>query len=1531
MTDSSAITSPTVSPSTSGFVPVKTPTPEKSDKIVRCADNAFEFKIPHSPLLLKKKEIIQFTKTMRVILPIERFSGKPSPNKMQLKRYEEIMQLIIDEAGKLAAKDNKPLSKKYLKKITVVGKNSGTKWVIRGRKKTLFHRIAQLLSRLNIVQIVQKYDKQAFKTLELSEKFSLSEKIRRLFRKKRAEQSIFQSDPHIPVISDFSKKNTRGIDSKKFVDPFTEIATYAYKYLERDFVTHDGKVLEDSGFSDYTFILNKDKVTKIETLTLIHKNDLKDEHVESVARAAARYKEHLLAEYGQEKCTYMAHNARYDLSELVKLSPQHVYRFNILACNVESDDIASMIQKMHYASLSISESDTKSLHTFLLEKKSTLFSLEEIQRIMRWVKKESGNEEPTSGIMKTLVSKIMPQENLTYKTGLIKRLIYLDGIKNEEKTLEKYFAKPKIKALFSTEEELKDFLELLSSFPIYSGETPKVKDFHRAVQFLYQIKRKIDFKSDDMKNQTTLREFHSLEHLKIPADNRTSSFYGMTLQEFSDQLREVEADLSTKQMNGLIEAAMIQKEERERAYTGKKITRTIGSAYTVADTRFYKPWTDLHELLQGMDLLETDFRYDYYTGKYVKLTQEEKENRFNEICSHIFSKKHLFRQHPKEGYRQGALLPGPTDSKGNKRWYSVNSAVASAHGFLIYVLDPVGKDNTLDTHITGRSTASSLYAYNGFATVRNDVNPWNAPGYEGLKDLEEILSKIRKDYTIPFWVGYQLSARKEIDSDKPDHEKVYNLLTKSKSFFKENIIGKYGRKSLHRIIRENDSLFSDIMWLETTRKNFSQKVKVLVSRIFSNTELSAYEKILFKFARNYSKQSIAKETPEEKIKRIEEEIQDAKTITDFIETVLSKHPGKTELIAGSQILLKEIKEHILEYSEESLGSEVILKQHLPEQISEAFTLIDHYPENKNFDLLKEAEEKIRKYSIRIKENPESKKTRAVNPIEKKIKEDSPKIPESCDEVIARILNFGKDRIARNLTLSGHSLGGSIIQVQAYYMTVGNDRMPLPGATLKVRPSDDPGMNTEDNIDLYEKLLIHSELMEEMKSKIDIRYSHDFGDFVPMGAPAHLGGYNKEINEHLLYITEALIKEDKFMSSSDFTEHFALFLTNHPGIQEEVKTLFAADEKETKPINPSLLMESEAGKKILLSFIKEKIEGFLQVNTLLKRNSKRTLEPEAIDINFKHATRFETTKVEKRLLLNINKNLLDDIENKKFRVNFSIVANFILNLQIHPKMQELSRQQKEYDHLITALTDKKVIEKEDLEKIKTSFPIIYTIYSKKKKLTISGNRLLRKIKKSIDKSHKQLVKSYPRMHIFLLQLQNYEDLTKNIFGKKCIEKEDLEVLKTNFKNIYTKYSKKKKLNISGNVLLREVKKSIKKSHRRLLNSGKKAYTLELKDQIKIWQPTYLGGTSITYIDRELLGKIGSADINDRKETRKVWGAGIIDFFKMQWIAHQVGINFAPFLQGKQKDPHTPYGHGHSIPYQNPRTKILAVNKNSGPFL
>lgn len=504
-------------------------------------------------------------------------------------------------------------------------------------------------------------------------------------------------------------------------------------------------------------------------------------------------------------------------------------------------------------------------------------------------------------------------------------------------------------------------------------------------------------------------------------------------------------------MGELISLVYPTKEEKEIAYTGRKITQVIQSAYTIADVKEYKPWIDQQEVTQISEQLKACSSWESY----------------HELLAHVLVKKHLVRLHPTEGLRVGALIPAPL----GRGWYKVSRFVTNQYTYS-YELESVA--GNLPQIKLYRSTASSEYAAYATKSIANNFCQINSPGYLGIKMMNSYEKDFFSSRTVPVFVAYQHAAEKILQAENPDLIKATNLLTQANESLKKLDQKPLEKKSLRQIIRENDAILNDLFL------RFSH-VLGAKSEDSNDKYLEIYKKLIehFIIKDNSSSDRISKRYAL-RLKKILEKF--LKKTTQFSER---DHTLMRILVAELESLLLDEKDRV---------------KPAPIVVPDPKDPFQWCQELKNI-------------AIQRKENIESK-------------------------------------LAENIDLCGHSLGGACLAAGFMEHVIKQDRVPLPQQSIRLFEFDAPGINDQDNECFKDFGNQHADLLNHLQIGFYLTRRQEAGDFLPRGGETHLGAtytdpetkqvqgwlqFDASVNERLPTSTNTEISESTSFHATRFAE------------------------------------------------------------------------------------------------------------------------------------------------------------------------------------------------------------------------------------------------------------------------------------------------------------------------------------------------------------------------------------------------------------
>lgn len=524
-------------------------------------------------------------------------------------------------------------------------------------------------------------------------------------------------------------------------------------------------------------------------------------------------------------------------------------------------------------------------------------------------------------------------------------------------------------------------------------------------------------------------------------------------------------ELDSDQLHELMKVFKLKPDELQDALTGRRIHTHIISGYTTADLGVYKPWVDQQELSQVLHKLET----------------AKDPISYHELLAYVVSKNHLAREHPTEGYRVGALIPAPSDSQGRSRYYKVTSCVSNGHGIFSYTLESVNKDPTLprikesvykDSTLPPikllRSTASAVYSLQSQASVLNDINSLNSPGYEGLGLGDEYEMPFFRERTIPIWTGYLTLVEAELAKDKPELNAIFEDLKEANSEILFQFERQHERRTLGEVLKTNDGALNDLLLSDAS---FWGPVKTDVDSQFP----ALYAELATKHAHKKAT-SASSETKRQ-------EVLDAKRLLDEINKMpLENQPSRIQI--GVKKLKTDLEEHVL--SQAIVHRRTVQKKIFDRKIYGKLTAL-----KKDAEILLQqedyqmAEKKMRKWAKKLAAYSESQGEKIEN------------------------------KKAEDFVLTGHSLGGALVQSHLVHTLVNPGRMPLPNQTVYAYEFDAPGANDEDNDKAVKMLLQHSKMFERLGVNIHYVRRQEYGDFVPAGGQTHLFSVHTSEQEQAL--------------------------------------------------------------------------------------------------------------------------------------------------------------------------------------------------------------------------------------------------------------------------------------------------------------------------------------------------------------------------------------------------------------------------------
>ncbi len=175
--------------------------------------------------------------------------------------------------------------------------------------------------------------------------------------------------------------DVEALQTSMLASPFTVLATLAFQRYEGEFIGHDNFKTSDC---KYCLLLDKD------ILILTSRTDDIEERKAQNRHTVREYQKRMCQEYGQAKLEYACKLAKIDLEATISkgepLTPEHVYRLNILVHNVETEDLQRLLQKLKACELpaGASLSTTQLMHALLHDGEQPL-TIQELRGILTCV------------------------------------------------------------------------------------------------------------------------------------------------------------------------------------------------------------------------------------------------------------------------------------------------------------------------------------------------------------------------------------------------------------------------------------------------------------------------------------------------------------------------------------------------------------------------------------------------------------------------------------------------------------------------------------------------------------------------------------------------------------------------------------------------------------------------------------------------------------------------------------------------------------------------------------------------------------------------------------------------------------------------------------------------------------------------------------------------------------------------------------------------------------------------------------------
>lgn len=621
---------------------------------------------------------------------------------------------------------------------------------------------------------------------------------------------------------------------------------------------------------------------------------------------------------------------------------------------------------------------------------------------------------------------------------------------------------------------------------------------------------------------TTNREFQTVEEFsKKIQENQLGQLPKYTLLKMGEDLSVIlnkyplllkpcsEWDQNT--FNGVQKWLFPSDMELDLAYTGRKITQMIQSAYTTAELGEFKPWVDQQEMTQiAKELVEASSWASYM-----------------EILSHVAAKKHLARMHPEEGYRVGALIPAPPEKKGGPvRWYKVTgfSSNRHIHGYTLEGAYPGSKLPAIKLY---RSTASSPAALNSSGSLETDFSHINSPGYTGIKMLDDYDREFFDKRSIPLWVGYQTIAEQKIEKGFSDNQclEVFKNLGLANEKLVEDEHRRNSKKTLREVIRENDAILNELfLRYSGFKKTREDNVSSQLLKKYGKSYLKIYSRLVCDYVHPELEEVIL--------------ISDQKTKKDAVRLYhllgkmkhkLPDPPTRDKILIHD--LMSDIEKHI--FSSGQVFNEAAARKFQDNVLEDLLILEDEVNSAialKNFDiarlLMERWSQSLKAYAMVRNEHLESK-------------------------------------IDEDIHVAGQSLGGACAAESLSHHLIKRGRIPLPGRHASLFEYDAPGLNKEDNDRFIALGNENTDLLKSLRSQFDIIRRQETGDPLAFLGHVHLGAvYSEEdalrVGQWLRFdatINERLKTSKSPAIAESYAPHATRFLEGR-----RLRTFFRKDDK-----------------------------------------------------------------------------------------------------------------------------------------------------------------------------------------------------------------------------------------------------------------------------------------------------------------------------------------------------------------------------------
>lgn len=305
-------------------------------------------------------------------------------------------------------------------KITVI-KPEETLWYL-FKQKIPFTKMIQEnnMIPINIEKVSQNWFSSFFQQ-DLTQSRNVSEHFHAIINKQSFPPKIAAFDPKQPLVE--------RLKELPFKDPFTLVATDAFQRWESKY-THQVSI-----HSDYRLVLRNNSI-------ILKPNNPKHfvlEDIRANKETLLAYKNYLLKEYGEEKLKYIQYEYQFDLDNMIAkdeaLTPEIVYRVNMGANNIDTQELSSTFDKLKKLYLEITSlSPHLSLTNYfekLIQDFKTPYTIRELRALYR---KASGDSlEHLQKVLETILTKNPPEKPSLLSAKNFNNLVDILAFNEEER------------------------------------------------------------------------------------------------------------------------------------------------------------------------------------------------------------------------------------------------------------------------------------------------------------------------------------------------------------------------------------------------------------------------------------------------------------------------------------------------------------------------------------------------------------------------------------------------------------------------------------------------------------------------------------------------------------------------------------------------------------------------------------------------------------------------------------------------------------------------------------------------------------------------------------------------------------------------------------------------------------------------------------------------------------------------------------------------------------------------------------------